>query len=246
MQKKRYLEFAEIAQSQINEALKQEDILDQAAQIITDTMVHDGVLHVFGCGHSQMFGEELCFRTGGLVPINAIMIPQYNIYPNVKLSQIMERQEGVAKGVLESMETSNADTMLIVSVSGRNAAGIDMALAAKEKGMKVIAVSALQYSKNVTSRHSSKKRLMDVSDLTIDICGIKGDAVLEDERVSERFCSTSTVTAMTILIGVMGQVIQNMADLGINPPIWVSGNLDRGDEINKEHIRKYKHKVTIL
>ena len=164
----------------------------------------------------------------------------------VRYSQLMERCEGFAPAVLDTMTTSSADTMIIVSVSGRNAAGIDMAMAAKEKGMKVIAVTSLNYSTQVTSRHSSGKLLKDVSDIVLDICGVKGDSVLEDERVSEKFCSTSTVVAMTLLVGIVGQVIQNLADLGVDPPIWVSGNLDRGDEINAEHIRKYRGKVDIL
>ena len=72
---KRYVEFAKIAQEQIEEALQQEAILDACAKVMTETVLHDGVIHVFGCGHSQMFAEELCFRTGGLVPVNAIIIP---------------------------------------------------------------------------------------------------------------------------------------------------------------------------
>ena len=133
---KRYAEFAAIAQEQIEEAMKQEEVLDACAQVMTDTVMHDGVIHVFGCGHSQMFAEELCFRTGGLVPVNAIIIPHYHIFPRVRYSQLMERCEGFAPAVLDTMTTSSADTMIIVSVSGRNAAGIDMAMAAKEKGMK--------------------------------------------------------------------------------------------------------------
>ena len=141
---KRYAEFAAIAQEQIEGAMKQEEVLDACAQVMTDTVMHDGVIHVFGCGHSQMFAEELCFRTGGLVPVNAIIIPHYHIFPRVRYSQLMERCEGFAPAVLDTMTTSSADTMIIVSVSGRNAAGIDMAMAAKEKGMKVIGLFAAE------------------------------------------------------------------------------------------------------
>ena len=243
---KRYNEFAQIVKQQLDAALLQEEVLDKCAEVIAKTIEKDRVVHVFGCGHSQMFGEELCFRTGGLVPINAIMIPQFNIYPKARLSQLMERNEGFAKGVLDTMNTSSDDTMIIVSVSGRNAAVVDMALAAKEKGMHVIGVTSLNYSNSVTSRHSSGLFLKDVSDTVLDICGVSGDAVLYDERVSEKFCSTSTVVAMTLLNGIIGEVIQILADKGINPPIWVSGNLDRGDEINAEHMRKYKGKVDII
>lgn len=243
---KRCKEFAEIVKQQIDATMQQEDIIDTVSEVLSVCFSHDGILHVFGCGHSQMFGEELCFRTGGLACVNAIMIPQYNIYPNVKLSQIMERQEGVAQGVLESMVTKPQDVMMIVSVSGRNAAGIDMALAAKNKGMKVIAVTSLDYSTKVTSRHSSGKLLKDVSDYVLDICGIKGDAVLTDDRFIGAFCSTSTVVAMTLLVGIIGDVIEKMLDSGIEPPVWVSGNLDHGDAINKEYIKKYKGRVAIL
>lgn len=243
---KRYLEFAKIMNEQLQTALKQETILDECAKQLAYTVKNDGVIHVFGCGHSQMFGEELCFRTGGLVPVNAIMIPQYNIYPRARLSQMMERCEGFAPAVLDTMNTSEHDTMIIVSVSGRNAAGIDMALAAKEKGMKVICVTSLAYSTQVESRHSSGKLLKDVCDIVLDICGVKGDSVLQHEQVSEKFCSTSTVVAMTLLVGVVGEAIQILADQGINPPIWVSGNLDRGDEINNEYMKKYKGKVDII
>lgn len=244
--KSRVIEFSEIMESQLHEALKQTELLKEASDVIAESILKDGVVHVFGCGHSQMFGEELCFRTGGLVPINAIMLPQYNIYPKVKLSQIMERQEGVAKGVLEAMNPQPQDVMLIVSVSGRNAAVIDMAIAAKEMGMKVICLSSLHYSNNVTSRHSSGKLLKDYSDIVIDICGIKGDSVLSNDAVSEKFCSTSTVVSMTLLIGIIGDVIDTLANEGIDPPIWVSGNLDRGDAINKAHIEKYRNRIDIL
>lgn len=243
---KRYVEFAQIAQEQIQKALQQEETMDTIANWFAQCIKNKGVIHVFGCGHSQMFGEELCFRTGGLVPVNAIMVPQFNVYPKVKLSQIMERQEGVAKQVLLTQNPQPQDVMVVVSVSGRNAAGIDMALAAKELGMKVVCVTSLHYSNGVTSRHSSKKMLKDVSDIVLDICGIKGDSVLAHEAVSEKFCSPSTVVAMTLLVGIVGQTIEILANQGINPPIWVSGNLDRGDQINDEYIRQYRDRIDIL
>ncbi|MCI5774148.1 MAG: SIS domain-containing protein [Erysipelotrichaceae bacterium] len=243
---KRYQEFAHIVQQQLDQALTQETIIEQCAAQIAKTIMNDGILHVFGCGHSQMFGEELCFRTGGLVPVNAIMIPHYNIYPKARFSQLMERTEGFAKEVLNSMYTTPNDTMLIISISGRNPAGIEMAMAAKEKGMCVIGATGLNYSNNVTSRHSSGKLLKDVCDIVLDTCSIKGDAVLEDPKVPEKFCSTSTVVTMTLLLGIIGEAIQIMADQGFEPPIWVSGNLDRGDQVNNEYLRKYKGKIDII
>ncbi|MEG0980923.1 MAG: SIS domain-containing protein [Erysipelotrichaceae bacterium] len=243
---KRSNEFIQVVKDQLDSVMKQATSIDETSSILAKTILDGGVVHVFGCGHSQMFGEELCFRTGGLVPINAIMIPQYNIYPKARLSQLMERSEGFAYGVLDLMNPTSKDTMIVVSVSGRNAAGIDMALAAKAKGMNVIGVTSLNYSNQVVSRHSSGKLLKDVSDIVLDICGVKGDSVLSDERVSEKFCSPSTVVAMSLLVGIVGDTIEKLADAGMNPPIWVSGNLDRGDEINNEYMRQYKGKIDII
>ncbi len=243
---KKINEYIEVVEAQLHTALQQEAIIDACASQFAKTIVDGGVIHVFGCGHSQMFGEELCFRTGGLVPINAIKIPQFNIYPKARLSQLMERTEGFVGGVLDSMNISEADTMVIVSVSGRNAAGIDMAIEAKKRGMFVIGVTSLAYANNVTSRHSSSKMLHDVSDLTLDLCGVKGDATLQDARVSEAFGSTSTVVGMSLLNGIVAECIVKLADAGMDPPIWVSGNVDRGDEANQKYMKAYKGKIDII
>lgn len=243
---KRYHEFVEVVNKQIQEVLRQEEVLEKAAHMIADSIKKDGVLHVFGCGHSQMFGEELCFRTGGLGMVNAIMLPHYGIYPNHRLSQLMERTEGFAATVFDMMRPQSQDILLVVSVSGRNPAGIDMALRAKEKGIKTIAFTSLDYSMKVTSRHSSGLLLKDVADLVVDLGGIKGDAVLENPKIKEKFCSPSTVVTMSVLIGMIGEVIDLLIEDGITPPIWLSGNLDEGDAHNAKISEKYKDRIDIL
>ena len=243
---KRYHEFAKVCQKQIEKALRQEEVLEKAARVIADSIKNDGILHVFGCGHSQMFGEELCFRTGGLGAVNAIMLPHFGIYPNHRLSQLMERHEGFAKTVLDMMDPKSQDVMLVVSVSGRNPAGIDMALSAKERGMKTIAFTSLDYSSKVTSRHSSGKLLKDVCDIVVDVCGIKGDAVLKHPDLDVQFCSPSTIVTMTVLVGMIGEVVDILVSEGVKPDIWKSGNLDEGDAHNAKISARYKGRVDIL
>lgn len=225
--------FYDVVKKDLEFSLKQEDVLQKAVQVMVDSIASGGVIHVFGCGHSQMFGEELCFRTGGLVPINAITIPQYNIYPKVRYSQLMERTEGFVDGVLETMNSRSCDTMIVVSVSGRNPAGVEMAMAAKKRGMKVITLTSLDYCNHVTSRHSSGKLVKDIADIIIDMGGVKGDA-------------PSTVVGMSILVGLVGEVIVKLAEAGMEVPIWVSRNVDRGDQINQEYIKAYRGKVDVL
>lgn len=240
--------FFEVCQQQMAKSLEQEEAIDQAAEMIAESMADGGVLHVFGGGHSQMFGEELCYRTGCLVPVNAILVPQYAIYPDIRLCQIMERLENTADKCLEGFVTKPQDIMLIVSISGRNPAGIDMAIAAHKKGMKVIALTSLDYTNKYASRHSSGLKLKDVSDLVLDACGIEGDAVLEDGRLPEgvRFASPSTIVGMHLLIGIMAEVVDRLLDRGVDPEIWVSGNVDHGDEWNSKYLEKYRGRIDIL
>ena len=243
---KKINEFYNIVQSQMDESLKQEKQIEEVVEVLVEMVKNDGVLHTFGCGHSQMFGYELCFRTGGLFPVNAILYPHYNVWPSAKMSQLMERAEGFSEAVLDMQVTTDKDVMLIVSISGRNAAGIEMALAAKAKGMKVIALTSLTYSSQVPSRHSSGKRLMDVADVVLDLVGIKGDAVLSHPNLNYNFASTSTVVGMTLLIGIIGETIGRLLDEGIVPPVWVSGNLPEGDELNARYTKQFKNRVSIL
>lgn len=243
---RKYREFIDVVHQQLEEALSKEDSIDKAVNVFKDCIMADGVIHVFGCGHSQMFGEELCFRTGGLVPVNALKLPQYSIAPKAKFSQVMERQEGVVGGILDSLVLKSSDVMLIVSVSGRNAAGIDMALEAKKRGLKTVGVTSIPYSNSVSSRHSSQKLLKDVCDVVIDLCGVVGDAVLEDSRLPEKFSSTSTIVGMSLLDGVMSEVIYQLLESGFTPPIWTSGNLDQGDALNERFFDTYRDRILIL
>ena len=243
----KHLEFIDIVQSQITQQFAEEkDSVELAAKYCSDSVISDRVIHVFGCGHSQMFAMEVFYRAGGLVPVNALLIPHLALFPKAKLSTIQERVEGFSGEYLELENTSSKDTMIIVSISGRNAGVVDMALAAKEKGMKVIALTSKQFSDSVSSRHSSGKKLADVSDVVIDIKCVEGDACLSHEKVRDSFTGTSTILGMCVMAAIMARTIELCAESGYDVPVYVSSNLDRGDEINKKFIEDYHDIVDCL
>lgn len=175
----KHLEYYEIINRQLQRQFKEEnEAIEQAALYCSESVVKKRIIHVFGCGHSQMFAMEIFYRAGGLVPVNALLIPHMALFPKAKLSTMQERVEGFSNEYLKLEDVSKDDTMIIVSISGRNAGVIDMALEAHRIGMKVIALTSLEFSNNVCSRHSSGKNLKDVVDVTIDIKCIEGDACL--------------------------------------------------------------------
>lgn len=238
--------FSKIDELLTEVAEKENENILSATKLIEDAVENDGVLHVFGCGHSQMYAMELFYRAGGLVPVNAILSPSLSLAPSAPLSTFSEREAGLAKVILDHENVKSQDVMLIVSTSGRNAVPIEMAIEAKNKGMKVIALTSLLFSKEVESRHEDGKKLYELADVVLDNHGEPGDAVMETPGVESKFGSTSSIIGFTILQAIVVQVIENLSKKGIEPPIYVSSNLDKGDQINKEHIKNYRNRITCL
>lgn len=243
----KYLEFYEAIKNQLEQQFAEEGKnIEKAAEYCASSIKKERVIHVFGCGHSQVFAMEVFYRAGGLVPVNALIIPHLALFPKAKLSTFQERVEGFSQSYLELENTDAADTMIIVSVSGRNPAVVDMALAAKEIGMKVVALVSQQFASSISSRHSSGKNLKDVADVVIDLKCVSGDAVLEMEGLEPKFCGTSTVLGTAVMDAIVAQTVENCVKDGYVPPIYVSSNLDKGDKINAEHIKNYSSMIACL
>lgn len=243
----KHQEFYSVITDQLAKQFVQEDEnIKKAAEFCADSICKKRVIHVFGCGHSQIFAMEVFYRAGGLVPVNALTIPHLALFPKAKLSTLQERVEGFSNEYLKLENTSSNDTMIVVSVSGRNAAVIDMALEAKRIGMKVVALTSISFSSSVTSRHSSGKLLKDVADVVIDIKCIEGDAALSIDGLEPKFCGTSTVLGAAVMESIVARCVELCVERGVNPPIYVSSNLDKGDKINDKLIEEYSPLITFL
>lgn len=243
----KYLEYYGVIKDQLEAQFEQEGAnIEKAAEYCAASVSAGRVIHVFGCGHSQMFAMEVFYRAGGLVPVNALLIPHLALFPKAKLSTLQERVEGFADRYLRLEDVDPRDTMIIVSISGRNAAVVDMALEAKRIGMNVVALVSKQFAGSTTSRHSSGKNLMDVADVVIDVKCVSGDAALEIDGLEPHFCGTSTVLGMSIMESIIAQTVENCMKEGYVPPIYVSSNLDKGDAINDQHIKNYSKLITCL
>lgn len=239
-----YIEKIEEIITRVKET--QMEAIDEASGLVKEAVKNDRLVHIFGCGHSQMYAEEIFYRAGGLVAVNPILEPALSLRPEATKSTWFERLDGYAKKILDSEETAEGDVIIIASTSGRNAVPIEMALEAKAKGLKVIALTSSEFTNDVTSRHESGKKLIDIADVILDNCGVSGDAVVEVEGFATKFGPTSSVIGFMMLQSIIAQAISMLLEEGVEPNVWVSSNLDKGDEINKEHIKKYKNRVKCL
>ena len=75
----------------------QAEAIRKAAGLIANSLKDGGVWHVFGTGHSHFLGEEVYYRAGGLVPVNAIFFPALMQHEGPATSTKLERVEGLAK-----------------------------------------------------------------------------------------------------------------------------------------------------
>jgi len=57
------------------------------------------------------------------------------------------------------------------------------------------------------------------------------------------FAPASTIAGAYIIQTILSTAIKIMLDKGFAPPVFLSGNLEGGDEHNKRLIEKYKNRI---
>ncbi len=204
-------------------------------------------IFAFGCSHAGILAEELFYRTGGLAVINPILPPglTLTVRPITMTSQI-ERIDGYGRMVIENSGIGEGDVLIVHSVSGRNPVPVEAAMAAREKGAFVAALTNLAYSKSVTSRASCGKRLFEVSDVTIDNCGEVGDAVCAIEGMPEKVAASSTAVGAAILNAVVADTVELLVKSGTVPPVFMSANVEGGDSHNEAMLKEYRDNIKYM
>ncbi len=236
-----YLEGAAQALARVEAALP---AIRDAAAILAGAIRSGNAIYSFGASHSFMMTEELVYRSGGLMLINPIQPHGMNlgVRPMTLTSQ-MERLPGLGTLLLEQIAAGPGDALILTSTSGRNTVIIDMALAAREEGMKIIGVTSLDYSGRVVSRHPSGKKLSDLCDVVIDNGAPYGDAVGEIEGFPQKVGPVSTVGGCAAVNAMVAEAVQYLVDSGTVPPVFMSANQDGGDEFNARMLEANRERI---
>lgn len=224
----------------------QAEALDKAADLICASLVADGVVHVFGSGHSQLVAEETFHRAGGLVPVNLMAEPFLSPLTPPRKSGQLERLSGIAAILLDYHEPRPSEVLVVISNAGINPVPIELALGAKERRLTVISITSLRHAQAVASRHPSGKRLFEVADLVIDNCGEPGDSVISYPELSEKVGPTSLVAGAFIVNSIVCGIVERFIAKGLVPPVYLSANLPGGNEHNRRLEAKYKGRIKLL
>ncbi|MBQ9545223.1 MAG: SIS domain-containing protein [Clostridia bacterium] len=223
----------------------QSENIGLACSAAADALQNGGMIYAFGTGHSHMLAEELFYRAGGLVRVVPVFDDPLMLHVGASRSSEIERLPGYAATLFgQWRDPKKNDVFFIFSNSGRNAVPVEAALEMKARGVKTVAVTNLAHSRASASRHDSGKRLFEICDIVIDNGGCVGDAALD---IGGSVCgATSTVIGAAIVQMIACGTVDELIQRGVEPEVFKSSNVDGGDEINHEYIKKYQKEIPIL
>jgi len=225
--------------------LRQRELLNirQAARICADSIANDGLMFLFGSGHSSMLCEEMTPRQGCLVGFVALVEHALSNHTNIvganglRAPLFLEKYEGYAEEIMKGFRFGPHDAIIVVSTSGIRPVVVEMAAGAKRRGMPVIAIVARQHCDQSPPAHSSGKKLPDYADVVIDNQCPPGDCVLELEGLEWRTGPASTVLGAMIVNMIRCETAELLLARGCKPELLPShqlpGNLSAEQQLER-------------
>jgi uncharacterized phosphosugar-binding protein len=201
----------------------QREALDRAAGLCTEAIAGDGLVHLFGCGHSRMLCEEMTPRQGCFVGWHTIVelgLTFHNLIvgPNgLRQSLHLEKTLGYAEQILRNFAFGARDVLIVISTSGIREVIIEMAEGARQRGLRVIGVVSRAHCEQAKPAHPSGKKLLDVADVILDNGAPIGDSLLALEGCRHKTGPFSTLGGALVMNLLRCEVAQRLVDRGIEP-----------------------------
>ena len=174
--------------------------IKEAAKVMADSIEKERWVHTFGCGHATLPIEEMYPRIGGFVGFHPIIELPLSFFTHIVGDMgvhqfvFMERVEGYGKQIMKSYDFDPRDTMWIFSHSGVNAVNIDVALKAKEIGMKLVVFGSAAEGMERPTKHSCGKNLFQLADIIVDNCTPREDASVPLKNHKDKIAPISTIS----------------------------------------------------
>ena len=228
-----YLEAAHQILVRIRET--QINALEKAAEICTESIANDALVHLFGTGHSRIPVEEMFPRHGsfpGFHPIVELSLTYHNQVVGAngqRQAMYLEHTEGLAKKILRNFVFAPPDSFIIFSNSGVNEVVVEMALEVKKMDLPVIAVVSVDHCQAAEPRHSSGQRLPDLADVTIDNCTPGGDAMVDIQGLDDPVGPGSTIGGAAVTNALKCLIADKLIQRG-KPPVVLTSSYFLGRE----------------
>lgn len=207
----------------------QQPALERAGEILASAIAAGNRAWVFGSGHSVIPVMDIFPRYGSFVGFFPLYDPRlmwHNVIGGGGARELLwlERREGYVQNFLQSYALRAGDCMIVFSHGGLNAAPVEAALYARERGLKVITVSSLANAAVAAATHSSGKKLSDLADVALDNCVPPEDALVDIGR-PEKVSAGSTMAAVFMAMSLVAETAARLKAKGCQPPTFVSPNV---------------------
>ena len=201
----------------------QRDALDRAAALCTEAIAADGLVHLFGCGHSRMLCEEMTPRQGCFVGWHTLVelaLSFHNLIvgPNgLRQSLHLEKTPGYAEQILRNFAFGPKDVLVVISTSGIREVVVEMAEGARRRGLKVIGVVSRAHCEQARPAHPSGKKLSDVADVLLDNGAPVGDTIHALDGSANKTGPFSTLGGAMVMNLLRCEVAQRLVARGVEP-----------------------------
>src|SRR6266542_2600854 len=195
----------------------------QAAAWCADAIAAGGLVHLFGTGHSRIPVEEMFPRYGSYPGFNPIVELSMTFHTQVvgangqRQAMFIERVPGLAEVILSNFTFGPSDLMIVFSAGGLSAVPVEIARGARQRGMRVIAVTSVAQSMSELPDPAVGSRLMDEADLTIDLCTPHADAMCTIDGLDTPVGPGSTIAAVGIVNSIKVRTAQLLVERGAMP-----------------------------
>ncbi|MEX1172398.1 MAG: SIS domain-containing protein [Chloroflexota bacterium] len=202
----------------------QADAMEQASQWCAEAIAADGLVHLFGTGHSRIPVEEMFPRYGSYPGFNPLVELSMTFHTQVvgangqRQAMFIERMPGLAAVILDNFSFGPRDVMMVFSAGGATAVPVEMARGARARGLRVIAVTSVAQSMTGDPDPVTGSRLMDEADLVIDLCTPHADALVDLDGVDTPVGPGSTIAAVAVVNSIKVRTAQLLVERGALPP----------------------------
>jgi uncharacterized phosphosugar-binding protein len=238
-------------------ASTQADALETASRWSAEAIAADGLVHLFGTGHSRIPVEEMFPRYGSYPGFNPIVELSMTFHTQVvgangqRQAMFIERMPGLAEVILSNFRFGPKDVMIVFSAGGTSAVPVEIARGSRARGVRVVAVTSVEQSRSSQPDPAVGSRLLDEADLVIDLCTPHADALIMLEGADTPVGPGSTAAAVAIVNSIKVRTAQLLAEQGAMPPVITRASVvgaersrDLFDAAYGEHARRIARAIT--
>lgn len=211
--------------------------VDMVAEVVAEAVATGHGFFVSPLGHGNE--GDLLNRAGGLMLLRPF---NFSFNVNSGVAEVLRSRPAppgfdadleAARVAVRQSPMREGDCLIVGSVSGRTPRPVSTAIAAREIGVKVIAITSMEYTKQTEPAHLSGKLLYEVADYVLDNCVPAGDACLEVPGLAVKAFPLSGLGTITVAWMLCAQVIEKLIARGLPPHVYMSANRPEGPEFNK-------------